>query len=67
MLDVAAAVRIAVSPTRMMEQRGTGDGGDEEEVNDHTIGEEMTAMATSFIEPRHGNLVLRISDPSTKH
>ncbi len=47
MLDVAAAARIAVSPTRMMEQRGTGDGGDEEEVDDHAIGEEMTATATA--------------------
>ncbi len=42
---MAAAARIAVSPTRTMEQRGTGDGGDEEEVNDHAIGEEMTATA----------------------
>jgi hypothetical protein len=30
-----------------MEQRGTGDGGDEEEVDDHAIGEEMTATATA--------------------
>ncbi len=47
MLDVAAAARIAVSPTRTMEQRGTGDGGDKEEVEDHAIGEEMTATATA--------------------
>ncbi len=47
MLDVAAAARIAVSPTRTMEQRGTGDGGDKEEVDDHAIGEEMTATATA--------------------
>jgi hypothetical protein len=46
-LDVAAAARIAVSPTRTMEQRGTGDGGNEEEVNDHAIREEMTATATA--------------------
>ncbi len=45
MLDVAAAARIAVSPTRTMEQRGTGDGGDEEEVDDYAIGEELTVMA----------------------
>ncbi len=45
MLDVAVAARIAVSPTRMMEQRGTGDGGDEEEVDNHAISEEMTATA----------------------
>jgi hypothetical protein len=44
-LDVAAVARIAVSPTRTMEQRGTGDGGDEEEVDNHAIGEEMTATA----------------------
>ncbi len=47
MLDVAAAARIAVSPTRKMEQRGMGDGGDEEELDDHAIGEEMTATATA--------------------
>jgi hypothetical protein len=47
MLDVAAAARIAVSPTRTMEQRGTGDGGNKEEVNDHAIGKEMTATATA--------------------
>ena len=47
MLDVAAAGRIAVSPTRTMEQRGTGDGGDEEEVDDHAIGEEMTATVAA--------------------
>ncbi len=47
MLDVAAAARIAVSPTRTMEQRGTGDGGDEEEVDNHAISEEMTATATA--------------------
>jgi hypothetical protein len=46
-LDVAAAARIAMSPTRTMEQRGTGDGGDEEEVDNHAIGEEMTATATA--------------------
>jgi hypothetical protein len=46
-LNMAAAARIAVSPTRQMEQRGTGDGGNEEEVNDHAIGEEMTATATA--------------------
>ncbi len=46
-LNVAAAVRIAVSPTRTMEQRGTSDGGDEEKVNDHAIGKEMTATATA--------------------
>ncbi len=45
MLDVAAAARIAMSPTRTMEQRGKGDGGDEEEVDDHAIGKEMTATA----------------------
>jgi hypothetical protein len=50
-----------------MEQRGTGDSGNEEEVNDHVIGKEMTATATTFVEPRHGNLILRISDPSMKH
>ncbi len=47
MLDMAAAAKIAVSPTRTMEQRGTGDGGDEEEVNNHAIGKEMTATATA--------------------
>ncbi len=47
MLDVAVAARIAVSPTRTMEQRGTGDGGDEEEVDDYAIGKEMTATATA--------------------
>ncbi len=47
MLNVAAAARIAVSPTRTMEQRGMGDGGDEEEVDDHAIGEEMTVMVTA--------------------
>ncbi len=47
MLNVAAAARIAMSPTRMMEQRDTGDGGDEEEVDDHVIGEEMTATVTA--------------------
>ncbi len=47
MLDVAAAARIAMSPTRTMEQRGTGDGGDKEEVDDHAIGKEMTATATA--------------------
>ncbi len=47
MLNVVAAARIAMSPTRTMEQRGTGDGGDEEEVNNHTIGKEMTATATA--------------------
>ncbi len=46
-LDMAAAARIAVSPTRTMEQRGMGDGGNEEEVDDHVIGEEMTATATA--------------------
>ena len=46
-MDKAAAARIAVSPTRTMEQRGTGDGGDEEEVNNHAIGKEMTATATA--------------------
>jgi hypothetical protein len=46
-LDVAAAARIAVSPTRTMEQRGMGDGGEEEEVNNHTIGKEMTMTATA--------------------
>jgi hypothetical protein len=44
-LDVAAAAMIAVSLTRTMEQRGTGDGGNKEEVDDHAIGEEMTATA----------------------
>ena len=47
MLDVAAAARIVVSPTRTMEQRGTGDGGNKEEVDNHAIGEEMTATATA--------------------
>ncbi len=47
MLDMAAVARIAVSPTRTMEQRGMGDGGDEEEVNNHAIGEEITATATA--------------------
>ncbi len=47
MLDMVAAARIALSPTRTMEQRGTGDGGNEEEVNDHAIGKEMTATATA--------------------
>jgi hypothetical protein len=46
-LNVAAAARIAMSPTRTMEQRGTGDGGDEEVVDDHAIGEEMTATVTA--------------------
>ncbi len=46
-MDEAAAGRIAVSPTRTMEQRGMGDGGNKEEVNDHAIGEEMTATATA--------------------
>jgi hypothetical protein len=45
-LNVAAAARIAVSPTRTMEQRGTGDGGNKEEVDDQTIGKEMTATVT---------------------
>ncbi len=45
MLNMVVAARIAVSPTRMMEQRGTGDGGDKEEVDDHAIGEGMTATA----------------------
>ncbi len=44
---MAVAARIAVSPTRMMEQRGTGDGGNEEEVDDHAISKEMTATATA--------------------
>jgi hypothetical protein len=66
-LDMAAVARIAVSPTRTTEQRGTGDGGNKEEVEDHTIDKEMTTMVTTFLKPRHGNLVLRISDPSTKH
>ncbi len=47
MLNVATAARIAMSPTRTMEQMGRGDGGNEEEVDDHAIGEEMTAMATA--------------------
>ncbi len=47
MLDMVVAARIAVSPTSTMEQRGTGDGGDEEEVNDHAISKEMTATATA--------------------
>jgi hypothetical protein len=67
MLNVAAVAKIAVSPTRTMEQRGMGDGSNEEEVDDHTIGKEMTAMATTFVELCYGNLVLRISDPSMKH
>jgi hypothetical protein len=46
-LDVAAAARIAVSPMRTMEQRGTGDGGDKEKVDDHAISKEMSAMATA--------------------
>jgi hypothetical protein len=66
-LDVAAAARIAVSLTRTMDQRGMGDGGNEEEFNDHPTGEEMTATVTTFIKLRHGNLVLRNSNPSTKH
>ncbi len=45
MRNVGAAARIAVSLMRMMEQRGTGDGGNEEEVDDHPIGKEMTATA----------------------
>ncbi len=45
MLDMVAAARIAVSPMRTMEQRGTGFGGNEEEVDDYAIGEEMTATA----------------------
>jgi hypothetical protein len=44
---MVAAARIAMSPTRTMEQRGTGDGGDEEEVDNHAIGEEMTATVTA--------------------
>ncbi len=67
MLDVAVAARITVSPTRTMEQRGTGDSGDKKEVNNHRIGKEMTTTATTFVKPRHGNLVLRNSNPSTKH
>ncbi len=47
MLNVAAAARIAVSPTWMMDQRGTGDGGNEEEVVNQAIGKEMTATATA--------------------
>ncbi len=47
MLDMAVAARITVSPTRTMEQMGTGDAGDEEEVDNHAIGKEMTAMATA--------------------
>jgi hypothetical protein len=47
MLDVVVAARIAVSPTSTMEQRGTGDGGYKEEVDNHAIGEEMTATATA--------------------
>jgi hypothetical protein len=46
-LNVAAAVRIAVSTMRTMEQRGTGDSGDKEEVDNHAIGKEMTATATA--------------------
>ncbi len=46
-LDVAAVARIAVSSTRTMEQRGTGDGGNKEEVDDHAIGKEMTTTATA--------------------
>jgi hypothetical protein len=44
---MAAAARIAVSLTRTMEQRGTSDGGNEEEVDDHAIGKEMTVTATA--------------------
>ncbi len=44
---MAAAARIAVSPMRTMEQRGTGDGGDKEKVDDHAISKEMSAMATA--------------------
>ncbi len=40
---MAAMARIAVSLTRIMEQRGTGDSGDEEEVDNHAIGKEMIA------------------------
>jgi hypothetical protein len=46
-LKVAAAARIPVSPMRTMEQRGTGDSGNKEEVDDHSIGKEMTATATA--------------------
>ncbi len=46
-VDKAVAARIAVSPTRTMEQRGMGDGGNKEEVNDHAIGKVMTATATA--------------------
>jgi hypothetical protein len=46
-LNMAAAARIAVSLTRTMEQRGTSDGGNKEEVDDHAISEEMTATATA--------------------
>ncbi len=45
MLDVAAAARIAVSLTRTIEHRGTSDGGNEEEVDNHAIGKEMTGTA----------------------
>ena len=34
MLNMAVAARIAVSTTRTMEQRGTSDGGDKEEVDE---------------------------------
>jgi hypothetical protein len=34
MLDMVAAARITVSTTRIMEQRGTNDGGDKEEVDE---------------------------------
>ncbi len=47
---MAAVARIAVSATRTMEQRGTGDGGNKEEVNDHAIGEEMTVTATAAVD-----------------
>ncbi len=43
---MAVAARIAVSPTRTMEQRGPGDRGNMEEVNNHAIGKEMTVTAT---------------------
>jgi hypothetical protein len=44
-LDVAAVARIAVSTTRTMEQRGTGDGGNMKEIKDFEVEVEVEDAA----------------------